>query len=289
MTDVSPAGKAIVVTGAARGLGRAYAEYLAQRGAWVVVNDVSGVAEVVGQLRAAGARALGSTGSVTDPDVADALVAACVAEFGRIDGLVNNAGVRPEGWSWEEDPDITRRTVEINLLGTIHCGAAALKAMVRQGSGSIVNVSSRAQCGIERSATYAATKGAVASLTYSWALDVPPGVRVNAIAPQARGTGTRRPGAVFRPEEPEPDAIAPLVAYLLSDAAHRVNGQVVRLVGHPEGMALGLVRHPRGARVLTRADGWSEAAIAAAFAGELESELESVGASALPGTGGSHD
>ncbi|KAA9160079.1 SDR family NAD(P)-dependent oxidoreductase [Amycolatopsis acidicola] len=278
MTGISLAGKVIVVTGAARGLGRAYAARLAARGARVVVNDVAGVADVVEQLRLAGATAFGCAGSVADPDTAETLVGTCLREFGRIDGLVNNAGVRPEGWSWEEDPEITRRTVEVNLLGTLHCGAAALKAMVRQGSGSIVNVSSRAQAGIPRSATYAATKGAVASLTYSWALDVPPGVRVNAIAPQARGTGTRRPGTVFRPEEPEPEAIAPLVTYLLSDAAARVNGQVVRLIGRPAGMALGVVKHPRGARVLTDPGGWTEEAIAAAFAGDLGPDLEPVGA-----------
>jgi NAD(P)-dependent dehydrogenase (short-subunit alcohol dehydrogenase family) len=173
--------------------------------------------------------------------------------------------------------------VEVNLLGTIYCGAAALGAMEDQGSGSIVNVSSRAQTGIERSATYAATKGAVASLTYSWALDAPPGIRVNAIAPQARGTGTRRQGVRARPEEPEPDQMAPLVSYLISDASRRVNGQVIRLIGRPAGLALGLVRHPRGAQLLVRPGGWSAADVASAFDQVLGPELEPVGADARAG------
>ncbi|BBB01319.1 putative short chain dehydrogenase [Actinacidiphila reveromycinica] len=283
MTGIGIEGKAVVVTGSARGLGLGYARHLLAAGARVVLNDLDAefTRAVAGELGAGDAVAW-CAGSVADPATADALVATCLRHFGRIDGLVNNAGVRPEGLSWEEDPEATRRAVEVNLLGTLYCGAAALRVFQAQDSGSVVNVSSRAQTGIERSATYAATKGAVASLTYSWALDAPPGVRVNAIAPQARGTGTRRAGWVPRPEEPEPDAMAPLVTFLLSDAARGVRGQVVRMIGTTDGLALGLVHHPRGGRLLADPRGWTAEGIAAAFDAELGREQDPVGALSRP-------
>jgi NAD(P)-dependent dehydrogenase (short-subunit alcohol dehydrogenase family) len=277
-------GKAVVITGAARGLGLSYARHLTASGASVVVNDIDVAAteQAVRELRAAGRAAVSCTGSVADPATADRLVETCLAEFGRIDGLVNNAGIRPEGLSWREDPGLTRRAVEVNVLGTMYCGAAAIAAMDGQGGGSIVNVSSRAQTGIERSATYSATKGAVASLTYSWAIDAPDGVRVNAIAPQARGTGTRRQGVPSRPEEPEPGMMAPLVTYLISDASKLISGQVIRLIGQPAGLALGLVRHPRGSRLLVKPGGWSTADLSVAFDQVLGPELEPVGATPQP-------
>ncbi|WP_335980272.1 SDR family NAD(P)-dependent oxidoreductase [Streptomyces sp. CA2R106] len=283
MTGHGVGGRAVVVTGSGRGLGLSYARHLLAGGARVVLNDLDAeyVHAVAGELDAGDAVAW-CAGSVGDPRTADALVETCLRRFGRIDGLVNNAGVRPEGLSWEEDPETTRRAVEVNLLGTLYCGAAALRVFQRQGSGSVVNVSSRAQTGVEQSATYAATKGAVASLTYSWALDAPPGVRVNAIAPQARGTGTRRAGWVSRPEEPDPDDMAPLVTFLLSDAARGVQGQVVRLIGTPDGLALGLVHHPRGGRLLADPRGWTVERIAAAFDAELGREQDPVGALPRP-------
>jgi NAD(P)-dependent dehydrogenase (short-subunit alcohol dehydrogenase family) len=147
--------------------------------------------------------------------------------------------------------------VEVNLLGTMFCGIAAMKVLRSQGYGSIVNASSRAQRGIPASATYAATKGAIASLTYSWALDLrPAGVRVNAIAPQAGGTGTRRQG---QPSdgEPTPDQIAPLVTYLLSDRSALVTGQVIRIGGPPDALSVGLMTHPRNGPFLRSANGWA--------------------------------
>lgn len=276
------AGKVIVITGAARGLGFSYANHALAAGACVIMNDVAGdtLREAVTRLDDGSGRVAWQAGSVADPSTADALVSVGMQAFGRVDGLVNNAGIRPEGFSWDEDPTVTRRAVETNLLGPLYCGAAALRQFRRQGSGSLVNVSSRAQSGVPESATYSATKGAVASLTYSWAIDAPPGVRVNAIAPQARATGTRRLGAVARPEEPLPDAIAPLVSYLLSDAARAVNGQVVRIVGTPAGIALGYMDHPRDVHLRASADGWSVERIEEAFASELEGLQVPVGAAA---------
>lgn len=279
MSGVRMRGRAIIVTGSARGLGRAYVEHLVSQGALVVMNDIDDelLRAVAGEIDPSGDRVRWCAGSVTDPATADRLVACSLSEFGRLDGLVNNAGIRPEGLSWQESPETTRLAVEVNLLGTLYCGSAALRAFAEEGGGSIVNVSSRAQAGIPQSATYAATKGAVASLTYSWALDAPEGVRVNAIAPQARDTGTRRARSIPRPEEPEAREMAPLVTYLLSDASSAVNGQVVRLVGTPEGLALGFMDHPRD-RLLITSPAWTSESIARAFESDLAAAQIHVGA-----------
>lgn len=277
--------KSVVITGAGAGLGRAYANAAAAAGAGVVVNDVDPEAaeRVVEAIEAAGGRAFAVPGSIVQDGVAERLVAAAVATYGRLDGLVNNAGLRPEGPAWSEDPGAVRRAVEVNVTGAILCGIAALGVMREQGSGSVVNVSSRAQSGVPASATYAATKGALASLTYSWAIDMRPfGVRVNAAAPQASGTGTRR-ASTTRPGEPTPEDMAPLVVYLLSDRSSRVTGQVLRL-GRPGGgpMRLALMTHPRTTRAFANDAGWSADGIAELMDHRLGRDLEPVGAVPTP-------
>ena len=276
-------GKAVVVTGAGRGLGLAYARHAAASGAAVVVNDVHAALarEAAESIIADGGLAAWSGHSVCDPAAAAALVDQCLDSFGRLDGLVNNAGIRPEGVAWAEDPGEVRAAVEVNLLGTMFCGTAAMKVLRDQGHGSIVNASSRAQRGIPASATYAATKGAVASLTYSWALDLRfSGVRVNAIAPQAGGTGTRRRGQPTD-GEPTPDDIAPLVSYLLSDRSAAVTGQVIRIGGSPDELSVGLMTHPRNGPFLRRAGGWAVDDLAAAFDSFFGPRLEPVGAGSM--------
>lgn len=277
-------GAAVVVTGAGRGLGLAYARHAAASGAAVLVNDIDADAAqaAASSIISAGGQAAWSGHSVCDPSSAQALVSQCVDTFGRLDGLVNNAGIRPEGPAWSEDPLAVRAAVEVNLLGTMFCGIAAMKVLRSQGHGSIVNASSRAQRGIPSSATYATTKGAIASLTYSWALDLlSAGVRVNAIAPQAGGTGTRRQG---QPSdgEPTPDQIAPLVSYLLSDRSASVTGQVIRIGGSPDALSVGLMTHPRNGPFLRCSGGWGVDDLAAAFDVFFGPRLEPVGASSLP-------
>jgi NAD(P)-dependent dehydrogenase (short-subunit alcohol dehydrogenase family) len=200
-------------------------------------------------------------------------------EFGSVDGLVNNAGIRPTGAAWEEDPTQVRRAVETNLLGALLCGIEVLKLMREQGSGSVINVSSRAQSGVPASATYSATKGALASLTYSWALDMQPhGVRVNAVAPQAGGTATRNP-ATTRPGEPTTEEMAPLVTYLLSDRSRLVTGQVIRMGrSKPPYLDLALMSHPGTTKSYANPDGWSVDALAQLFDNTLGAELEPYGA-----------
>lgn len=274
-------GKAIVVTGSGHGLGKAYVADLVAAGAHVVVNDVDSAAvrAIVKEARASGGSAIGCELSVVEPEQAVEIVNRCVAAFGRVDGLVNNAGIRYECPSWREDGEAARRTIEVNLLGSVLCGSEALRHMKAQGYGSIVNTSSRAQSGIRSSAVYAATKGAIASLTYSWALDVYSyGVRVNAVAPTARGTGTRRKSEVPRDDTPTPAQMAPLVRYLLSDASAGVTGQVIRMGGTEEALSIGLMSHPRTGLLAERQGGWSVEAIDGLFKCVLMKRLEPVGA-----------
>ena len=182
------AGKSVVVTGAGRWLGEAFAVHAAHAGASVVVNDVDAecARRVVDTIREHGGRAVASGASVAVAEQAEELVAGCVAEFGRIDGLVNNAGLNYETLPWEDEPDAMRELVEVNVLGPMYTGVAAMRAMLPHGGGSIVNISSGASFGQRKLGTYAASKCAVASLTYAWALDCEQvGIRVNAVCPLA--------------------------------------------------------------------------------------------------------
>lgn len=264
-------GKAVIVTGSGRGLGRAYALDAATAGAAVVVNDVDPQAAetVVADIRAAGGRAVADGHSVADPEGAQALVDRCVEEFGSLDGLVNNAGVLTEAPAWETTDEQSARMVSVNVLGTIYCGHAAIRRMRAAGTAaSIVNVTSGTHLGQPGLAVYGATKGAVASLTYGWALDLAgTPVRVNALSPLAITPMKLPPyDGHARPED-----IAAVVTYLLSDASARLTGQVVRRARQE----LGLIRHPVVGPMI--GGEWTLAAIAEAFDTTLATELDPVG------------
>ncbi len=152
-------GKAVIVTGAGQGLGRAYALDAAAEGASVVVNDIDAAAaeKVAAEIAGAGGRAAPVVGSVADWDRAGELVGACLKEYGAVDGLVNNAGVLNLTPPWDESETSIRRVVEVNLLGALFVGTHAVRVMVDQGSGSIVNITSSAQLGLSTMGTYGAT------------------------------------------------------------------------------------------------------------------------------------
>ncbi|MFL6124279.1 SDR family NAD(P)-dependent oxidoreductase [Actinophytocola sp.] len=269
-------GRAVIVTGAGQGLGRAFARHAAGVGAAVVVNDVDAdlAQETVAAITDVGGVAVVSRHSVADAHEARALVDLCVAEFGRVDGLVNNAALNYSALPWEEDLDRVRELVEVNVLGVIYTGLAAVRAM--KPGASIVNISSGALLGQRALGTYAASKGAVASLTYSWALDLEAaGIRVNAVCPLAR---TRMALATERsmrncPPDRTPERIAPLVTYLLGDRSFGVTGQVIRC----NGPQLHIMGQPYfKAPVLTR-DNWDDESVARAFAEVFGAHLEPYG------------
>jgi len=268
-------GHAVVITGAARGLGEAYADHLAGSGAAVVVNDIDRelVEQVAHRIREAGGRAVASGASVDDPDQAAGLIDRCVTEFGKIDGLVNNAGIGHHVHPWEDDPARIRAVLEVNALGPLYCGVAAIKHMHRQGRGTIVNTVSGSMLGQPGAAAYSASKGAVASMTYSWAADLAPhGIRVNAVCPLAwtRLSLADPNGHRFGDPSRTPDLVAPLVTYLLSDRSAGITGQVVRLTGQE----LHIVRQSAIKQPVLRRDRWDVESIAEAFAGELADAFE---------------
>ncbi|GAA5144916.1 SDR family oxidoreductase [Microbacterium pseudoresistens] len=271
--------KAVVVTGAGRGLGRAYALALAKRGASVVVNDIDAdaAAEVAKEIAALGPAVSVHTASVAEPAGAASLVQQCVGEFGSIDGLVNNAGVLWQGPSWEISDDWVDRMLSVNIAATIHCGHAAIREMLRQPQGgSIVNVTSGTHLGSSGLSVYGATKGAVASLTYGWALELWDGpIRVNAISPLAITPMKLPPyDGHARPED-----IAEAVCYLVSDRSARLRGQIVRR-SHDE---VGVISHPRiGA--MARGE-WTVESIAAYFDGPGAGSFDAVGYGSAARTG----
>jgi NAD(P)-dependent dehydrogenase (short-subunit alcohol dehydrogenase family) len=260
--------KAVIVTGAGRGLGEAYARHAAAHGASVVVNDIAGAEEVAEAIRAAGGRAVAVPGSVTDPELATHLVRRCLDEFDGLDGLVNNAGVTHFADPWDDEPALLREVVEVNVLGTLYCATAAAKVM---RSGSIVNVVSGAMLGRAGAAAYSASKGAIASATLSWAASLAArDVRVNAVAPLAwtpmMDVDPRR-HEISSPDQ-TPEKMAPLVTYLLSDRSKHVTGQLVRFL--PDALHV-IAQHAVKQPVLRR-DRWDVEDIAEAFDGGLEPE-----------------
>jgi NAD(P)-dependent dehydrogenase (short-subunit alcohol dehydrogenase family) len=273
-------GKAVVITGAGRGLGAAYANLAAREGAAVVVNDVDAeqAREVVAGIEAAGGRAVADASDISTWDGAGALIAHCVDAFGAIDGLVNNAGIFRLAGPVDQDPADFRAVIEVNLLGTAYCGLHAIRAMKR---GSIVNVTSGAHAGSADMGAYGASKGGVTSLTYCWAVDLAgSGIRVNAVSPNAQ---TRMAEAfekhlgeraqkqnIGKPAEQN----APAVVYLLSDLSAKVHGQVVRV----DGEELSLIRHPAVLGAGVKDPQWTVEAVAAAFEnGDLAAGLQPLG------------
>ncbi|GLY64686.1 SDR family NAD(P)-dependent oxidoreductase [Amycolatopsis taiwanensis] len=271
--------RAVVVTGAGRGLGEAFATHLAQAGAAVVVNDVDEEMawRTAENIRKHGGRAVASGHSVSDPAQAQAIVDLCVAEFGSIDGLVNNAGLNYEALPWQEEPDRVRELVEVNVLGVMYMGIAAVKAMIEQGrGGAIVNVSSGASLGQRKLGVYAASKGAVASLTYSWALDLEEsGIRVNAICPLAHTRMVWKSERSLRgcPPDRTPSRIAPVVLFLLSDAAEGITGQLIRC----NGPQLHIVGQPYLKAPILERQAWDAETVSRAFDEIFGAHLEPYG------------
>jgi 3-oxoacyl-[acyl-carrier protein] reductase len=261
-------GLSAIVTGAGRGLGRAEALELARLGAAVVVNDhgqpgrdgsgeaSAGPAEQVAQeIRAAGGKALAHCGDIADFAQAGELVDLAVTEFGKLDVLVNNAGILRDRMVFSMTEDEWDSVIRVHLKGhfnTTRFAAAHWRERSKEAGaavyGRIVNTSSEAfLAGSAGQPNYAAAKGGIVGLTTSTALALARyGVTANAICPRARTRMTEDVFAGFgRPDEGldplAPEHVAPLVGYLASPAAARVNGQL--LVVH--GGMVAIVERPR--------------------------------------------
>lgn len=181
-------GQVALITGAARGLGRAIALAMSEAGAHVWINDLAeteAAAFTLAATRAHGEPAGFVPGDVADPDDVQRLVARVEAEAGKIDILVNNAGISGESAVTEMTVAEWNRMIAVNLTGVFLCTQAVLPGMLARQRGAIINIASRAaQLGVPRLAHYAAAKGGVISFTRSVAREVgEQGVRVNCIAP----------------------------------------------------------------------------------------------------------
>ncbi len=225
-----------VVTGAGRGIGRAYARLLAERGARVVVNDLGAstggsgsdagpASEAVDEIVAAGGTAVADTHDVSTVEGASALVATAIERFGRIDALVNNAGIVRWAGMPEVDADNLARHLAVHVGGSFNTARAAWPHMVEQGYGRIVNTTSAGLFGLPNNTSYATAKGAVIGLTRSLTVaGAAHDIRVNCIAPGAM-TRMAGPGGEDASPEMSPDLVAPMVA-LLAHEECPVSGEI---------------------------------------------------------------
>ncbi|HEX5253740.1 MAG TPA: SDR family NAD(P)-dependent oxidoreductase [Mycobacterium sp.] len=253
-TEVPLAGRGVVVSGGSRGIGRAVAELLGSLGAGVVVNgrDEHAVQETVAAITASGGRATAVIGAADEGRCARSLVDACVSTFGRLDTLINCAGIaEPPGSSiLTISPDEFDRLISGHLGTAFHTCRVAAPVLAAQGHGAIINTSSVAFLGDYGGTGYPAGKGGVNGLTMAIAAELKPhGVRANVVCPGARtrlSTGAEyeqhiedlhRRGLLDEMtmraslDSAPPEFVAPLYAYLASDLSRDVTGQIFIAAG----------------------------------------------------------
>ena len=279
MADGMMAGKAALVTGAGRGIGREIALLMAAEGASVGVNDIGAAldgsghdegpaAEVAAAIRDGGGKAAVNGDSVADPAGAQRMVAACLDAFGRIDVVVNNAGILRDGIFHKMSHADFEAVLDVHLRGSFNASRAAAPHFREQGSGAFVHVTSTSGLiGNVGQANYAAAKMGIVGLSRGIALDMARfGVRSNCIAPFAWSrmvgsipTDTRAQQArVERLKALTPAKVAPMAVFLASDAAADVTGQIFAVRGNE----VFLMSQPRPLRSLHRDGGWTPRALA---------------------------
>ncbi|MFP5343401.1 MAG: SDR family NAD(P)-dependent oxidoreductase [Candidatus Limnocylindria bacterium] len=243
MTGERLAGRVVLVTGSSRGIGAEIAAGAAAEGATVAVHyrhHADGAAATVRRAREAGAEAEAFAADLTDGAQAVGLVERVLARFGRIDGLVNNAGRTQVGPFLEIEPSTWDEIIATDLSAAYHTCRAALPSMVERGDGAIVNIASRlGQMGVHQTAAYSAAKAGLIGLTRALATEFGPrGIRVNAVAPGVTITemttdlvdseeGRRRMAAMPLGRFGRADEVAAAVLFLLSDEASLFLGQTL--------------------------------------------------------------
>jgi 3-oxoacyl-[acyl-carrier protein] reductase len=233
----------VLVTGASRGIGAAIAVACADAGADVAIGyrqDAGGAEASVAAVRSRGGDAKAFAADLREPDQVDTMMEAVQDRFGKIDGLVNNAGTMAESRVVDMTVDEWRQVLDLNLTGAFLCSRAVLPGMLDRGSGSIVMISSRlGQIGFPGVAHYSAAKAGLLGLAKSLAKEVgPEGVRVNAVAPGVTVTdmttdlmqgeaGRRRLAELPSGRFATAEEVAASVVFLLSDAASLYHGQTL--------------------------------------------------------------
>ena len=272
-------GKVVVVTGAGGGIGRDIALAMAAHGAKVVVNDIGAALDgaggsagpaqqVVDEIRAAGGQAVPSTDSVADAASAARIVQCAIDSFGRIDAVVNNAGILRDRFFHKMSVDEWDSVLKVHLYGAYYMSRAAATHFKEQESGALVHMTSTSGLiGNFGQANYAAAKLGIVALSKSIALDMQKfKVRSNCIAPFAWSrmigaipTDTDEQRArVDKIKQMTPAKVAPLAVYLASDAAAAVNGQIFSVRNNE----ISLISQPRPVRSIHRSEGWTPQSIA---------------------------
>lgn len=274
-------GRVAIITGGARGVGFAIAQALAREGARLALMDPGGNKEgrpetgtpaedAAAALREAGADAIAIAESVTDHEGCGRSVAACLSRWGRLDILINNAGVLRPKMVWNLAPEDWDAVVAVHLRGSYSMIHHASKAMREARSGRIVNMGSEAWRGTVGQANYGAAKGGIFSLTRAMARELGRyGITCNTVCPSAatrltldeavkEGFRKRLAAGLITQARFEqvmnmggPEQIAPFVAWLVSDAAAQVNGQAFRV----EQGLVGIYNEPEVRATLTKAGG----------------------------------
>ena len=272
-------GKVVVVTGAGNGIGRATALLLAAQGASVVVNDLgaSGSGEgsdagsaqkVVDEITATGGVAVANTDSVATPEGANAIIQRAITCFGRIDGVVNNAGILRDRIFHKMNREEWQAVIDVHLNGSYYVSRAAAPYFKDQEGGAYVHMTSTSGLvGNFGQANYAAAKLGIAALSKSIALDMLKfNVRSNCIAPFAWSrmigaipTDTPAEQArVDRIKQMTPAKIAPLAVCLASESGRDANGQIFAVRNNE----IFLISQPRPIRSVHRSEGWTPQAVA---------------------------
>lgn len=280
-------GKVALVTGAGRGIGRAVAQLLAQEGAAVVINDLGAglggdgqdeaiAAQAARMIDPSGERVVANTGSVSDYDAAGAMVQQALDEFGRLDIVVNIAGILRDRMIYNMTEAEFDAVTAVHLTGTFNTCRHASVVMRKQGHGRIINFSSVSAWGSPGQPNYGAAKYGILGFTATLANSLGrSGVTANAILPYAttrmidstpRGRAIaeeqgKPPSELAEGTEGDPANVAPMVAYLATDDAAGVNGHFFGVRGN----TIALYSHWELAGVLRAERQWQPAEIAAVF------------------------
>jgi NAD(P)-dependent dehydrogenase (short-subunit alcohol dehydrogenase family) len=280
-------GRSAVVTGAGRGIGRDIALCLAAEGAKVVVNDVGvtlggegteddPAAQVCKEIESAGGSAVPNHDSVSDFEGAGRIIGTARDAFGSLDILVNNAGIVRDRTIVKMDESDYDAVVAVHQKGTFNTVRHAAPLMKDAGYGRIVNITSSAGLrGNFGQTNYGAAKAAIMGMTFVWALELGKyGITVNAVAPAGF---TRMTEGLYAGAEPpadqDPALNAPLIAFLASESASYVNGQVLGRTG----FAYTLFQTPRQIATMWREGGWTPQEVADHFHEVLGQHLQPVG------------
>lgn len=244
---ISLQNKVAVITGGSRGIGKAAAILMARAGADIVFdffrNQVA-ADEVIKSVQGVGRRAVALQGNIAEDQHCKALIERTVHEFGKVDILVNNAGI----WTYapidKMDEVAWRETIDVNLSGLVYITRYAVQQMKRQGSGRIINISSTAgQRGEAFHSHYAATKGAIISLTKSWAAELAPEILVNCVAPGWVDTDMSAAPLANQEEYKQIVSVIPLrrvgtaeeiagpILFLASDLSNFMTGEILNVNG----------------------------------------------------------